>query len=60
MKKNEYPEDDMSDYIFSDEELDLTDDEFGESEGSLYARRGIEDYFERREMESLDDWLDEL
>ncbi len=60
MRKSEYIEDDASDYIFSDEDLDFEDDDYESSDGKLSVKRGIEDYFDRKELESLDDWFDEL
>ncbi|MCW8885618.1 MAG: hypothetical protein OQK12_10240 [Motiliproteus sp.] len=60
MRKSEELDTEPNDFIFSDEDLDLEIDEYEKSGDKVIIKRGIEDYFERKEMESLDDWFDDL
>ena len=60
MRKSEELDTEPTDFIFSDEDLDIVEDEYERSSDKTIIKRGIEDYFERKEMESLDDWFDDL
>ncbi len=60
MRKSDELESEPNDFLFIDEDLDSTDDEYESSSDQLTVKKGIDDYFERKEMESLDDWFDDL
>lgn len=60
MRKSEELESEPNDFLFIDEDLDSTDDEYETSKNQVTIKKGIEDYFERKEMESLEDWFEDL
>ena len=60
MEKTEQQKSEAEDYFFSDEDIDWELEDYEAELNRPHARRGIDDYFERKEMESLDDWFDEL
>ncbi len=60
MRKSDELESEPNDFLFIDEDLESVDDEFESHRDQVTVKKGIEDYFERKEMESLDDWFEDL
>lgn len=60
MRKSETGDDDGFEPAFNDDDVDFDQDHYQRSGRKLDIRRGIEDYFERKKIQSLDDWYKDL
>lgn len=60
MRKSEISDDDAFEAVANDDDVDFEQDQYQRSGRKLDIRRGIEDYFERKKLKSLDDWYQDL
>lgn len=60
MRKSEVESEELFEPSFTDSEGDIDDEKLIKSDRDGDARRGIEDYFERKKLKSLDDWYKDL
>lgn len=60
MRKSEISDDDSFEPVLNDDDMDFENERYQRSVGKNDVRRGIEDYFERKKLQSLDDWYKDM
>ena len=48
------------DFILIDEAIDWAQEDYEKELGTINAKHGIDNFFESKELDSLDDWFDEI
>ncbi len=60
MRKSESDNNELFESVLSENEETFEEEHFRRTEGNPDAKRSIEDYFERKRLNSLDDWYKDL